>query len=243
MDVLSKQQQKYIQSLHNKKYRKQFGSFLVEGKKSIEELLMSDYELEMLVLAKEITFELENPKYPIFRCAAADLIKISSFQANNYGLAVVKCKESPLPNNNEWHLVLDGIKDPGNLGTIIRLADWYGIKHVVCSEDCVDVYNPKTIASTMGSFLRINTAYTSLKNYLSNKECLIVGAILDGQNVHQFNFPNEGIMVIGSESHGISEEIMPFISKKISIPAFGKAESLNAAMATGILLDNLRRTN
>ncbi len=242
--ILGKQQQKYIQSLHNKKYRKQFNRFLVEGKKSMEELLKSDFEMEFVCLNKQIN-EIETQySGEIYACTPAELDKISTFKNNTYGLAVAKMKEERQADldHEEWILALDDIRDPGNLGTIIRLADWYGIKNIVCSEDTVEFYNPKVISSTMGSFTRVNVFYTSLTEFLKDK-ANIAGAFLNGENVHKYDFPQSGILVIGSESHGISENVSNMLHAKLTIPAYGYAESLNAAVATGILLDNLRRNS
>ena len=239
---LSKQRQKYIQSLHNKKYRKQYGVFLVEGQKSILELLNSDFEIEELFLTALGDSQL-NFQGKITICSDAEVKKISFLQTNNFGLAVVKIKndESIEVAQDEWILALDDIRDPGNLGTIIRTADWYGVKTIICSNDTVDCYNPKVISSTMGSFARVNLIYIDLKGYLAKVDKPIYGAVLNGQNVHNESFQAAGILIIGSESHGISTEIEALLEHKLTIPNFGKAESLNAGIATAILLDNIRR--
>ncbi|MGR3809069.1 TrmH family RNA methyltransferase [Jiulongibacter sp. NS-SX5] len=240
---LSKQKQKYIQSLHNKKYRNQYGVFLVEGQKSILEVLDSDFEIEEVFLTEKAV-DLIDASVDHVLCSEQEIAKVSSFRSNNFGVLVAKMKENALPQieKGEWILVLDQINDPGNLGTIIRTADWYGIRKVVCSEQTVDFYNPKVISSTMGSFARITPYYTDLTDFLKSAKLPVFGAFLEGQNVHSIDFSNQsGILVIGSESHGISNELAPLITDKLTIPAFGKAESLNAGIATAILLDNIKR--
>jgi TrmH family RNA methyltransferase len=158
-------------------------------------------------------------------------------------LAVVECKNSELPAiaDNELILVLDQVGDPGNLGTIIRVADWYGIKQIICSPDCADFYNPKVIAATMGSFARVKISHTNLIEYLSQQTKPVYGAFLEGKNIHKSKLSDSAFIVMGSESHGISQAVGKYITDKITIPAFGQAESLNVAMATGIILDNFKR--
>jgi TrmH family RNA methyltransferase len=239
---LSKQKQKYIQSLHNKKYRKQFGVFLVEGEKSISELLASDFQIEDLFLS-EIAVAGYTGSLKCHICSETDIEKVSTFRSNNYGVAVVHMKENSdcITDSDEWVLALDRINDPGNLGTIIRIADWYGIRQIICSEDTVECYNPKTINSTMGSFTRVNCFYTDIKKYLTGSEKPVYGADLEGVNIHDVKQLDPGILLIGSESHGISSELQELLTHKLTIPAFGKVESLNAGVAAGILLDNLKR--
>ncbi len=143
---------------------------------------------------------------------------------------------------NDFCLVLDDLRDPGNLGTIIRTADWYGINHIVASEETADFYNPKTISATMGSFCRVNVFYTDLIEFFSDNKLPVLGTFLDGADVHQFDFGKGGLIVIGNESNGISGALNKFISHRISISKIGGAESLNAAVATGIVLDNIFRS-
>jgi TrmH family RNA methyltransferase len=239
---ISKQKQKYIQSLHLKKYRQQFGAFIVEGQKSIEELAKSDFRILELFLtdkANELKVDAEQISY----CTAEEIQKASLFKSNNYGIAVVVSKSNVALAivKNEWVLALDDLNDPGNLGTIIRIADWYGIKKIICSESTVDFYNPKVISSSMGSFTRVSCFYTDLKTYLESNSAPIFGAYLDGANIHKIDFPSSGILIIGSESHGISHELENLVKMKITIPSFGQAESLNAGVATAIILDNINR--
>lgn len=243
--MISKQQQKYIQSLHNKKYRAENERFLVEGEKSILELLNSDFEIEIVYSAPYLAAEIRAADYKVRleEASEEEIGKVSTLKNNHSGVAIVKTRENTpvYCGEKEVILVLDDIRDPGNLGTIIRLADWYGLKNIVCSEDTVEFYNPKVIASTMGSFTRINCYYTNLDKYFDEVDLPMMGTFLEGQNVHEFIFPAAGYLVIGSESHGISPSIKERMTFQITIPRFGGAESLNAANATAIVLDNLKR--
>ncbi|MFM7487408.1 MAG: RNA methyltransferase, partial [Cytophagales bacterium] len=142
---------------------------------------------------------------------------------------------------DEFALVLDDIRDPGNLGTIIRTADWYGIKKIIASEETADFYNPKVIHATMGSFCRVQIFYTSLLQYLSDASQPVYGAFLDGDNVHDIDFSKSGLLVIGNEAQGISKVVENKVTQRITIPKRGGAESLNASVATAILLDNVFR--
>jgi TrmH family RNA methyltransferase len=239
--MISKQQQKYIQSLHNKKYRTEYGQFLVEGEKGISELLTSDYEIVQIYASEEFAQKLP-PYKNLVVAPVAHIESVSTFKSNTSGIAVVQQKRWEAPENfHDRILILDGLRDPGNLGTIIRLADWYGIEHLICSEDTVEFYNPKVISSTMGSFTRVRPYYLDIHSFMKQYPHAILGADLEGQNVHQFEFPKDIALVIGSESHGISPETERLLTDKINIPRIGKAESLNAAMATGIILDNMFR--
>jgi TrmH family RNA methyltransferase len=244
--MISKQQQKYVQSLHNKKYRTEYGKFLVEGEKGILEILNSEFEIENIFCTE--TFKDKITKISNFKniivCKDAEIESISTFKTNLSGVAVVNQKIETKPTqtfNSQVFLILDGIKDPGNLGTIIRLADWYGIQNIFCSEDTVEFYNPKVIAATMGSFIRVTAHYINLENHIKTLKLPIYGAFLGGENIHHFSFAKPFGLVIGSESHGISPEIEKIITQKITIPRIGFAESLNAGVATGIILDNIYR--
>ncbi|MBK6977731.1 MAG: RNA methyltransferase [Cytophagaceae bacterium] len=242
--MISKQQQKYVQSLHNKKYRQEYGEFIVEGEKNILELIDSEYEIKDIFCSQDFEKELKkNGKQLSLTTGTEEQINaISTLKNQNSGVAVVKIKEPEnISTSQNLRLILDGIKDPGNLGTIIRLADWYGLKQIYCSEDTVEFYNPKVISATMGSFSRISCVYLNIQDFLKNNPGTTYGAYLGGTNIHDLK-PSNGVnLIIGSESHGIREEILPYVSEKITIPGFGKAESLNAAIATGIILDNFSR--
>ncbi len=179
----------------------------------------------------------------IVEVSGKELTDIGSVETNNSALAVVKMKSPLLPtlSSNDFSLMLDDIRDPGNLGTIIRTAEWYGIKNIIASAETTDLYNPKVISATMGSFLRVNVYYTNLEEFLSGVKGPVYGTFLKGENVHSVKFPTGGIIVIGNESKGISPAVQKRVTHPITIPRFGNAESLNASVATAIVLDNLRR--
>lgn len=246
--MLTKAKIKLIKSLHNKKDRNEHGLFLVEGEKSVEELLESDFKIESILGTKE--FFASHAKIIELKNITCDIVeqneieKVSTFESNDSALAVVFQKENSSFNTeqDEIILALDDVRDPGNLGTIIRIADWYGIKKIVASDTTVDIYNSKTISATKGSFTRVQIFYTDLVNFLSNTSFPVLGAFLNGKNVHTTEFPQGGIVVMGNESNGISKEIEKYITKKVTIPAFGKAESLNVAIATAVILDNWKRS-
>ncbi len=245
--MITKNQIKYINSLQQKKFRVENQSFIVEGSKSVLELLKSDFKTEMLFVTEEFFIEyeniLQNLPIQVEIVNQADLEKSGSFSSNNAALAVVKTKENEklLVEENEFALILDDIRDPGNLGTIIRVADWYGIHKIICSHSTVDFYNPKVISATMGSFTRSNLYYTDLEAFIKNQSVNIYGTLLNGNNIHQTKFSSSGYIVIGNEANGISPAIESLSTHKITIPRFGKAESLNAGIATAVVLDNLRR--
>ena len=221
--MITKNQIKYINSLQQKKFRLEHQSFVVEGAKSVIELLKSDFEIELLFLTKlfveENTTLLQNLSIQPEIANSDELEKAGSFSSNNAALAVVKTKENVelLVNEKEFALILDDIRDPGNLGTIIRIADWYGITKIICSTSSVDVYNPKVINSTMGSFTRINLYYTDLEEFIKNQRANIYGTLLNGENIHKTNFTDFGYIVIGNEANGISEDVTKLITHKITI--------------------------
>ena len=252
-------QRKFLRSLQQKKVRKQENCFLVEGRKIVTETLLaknSVYKVKQLFATQEFLEKLESENIlnskvkgsvEIILSTPKQLSEAGSLKSNNAAIAVVEIPTLEAPKNLEnLALLLENINDPGNLGTIIRIADWYGIETIFCSEQTVDLYNPKTLSSTMGSFLRVSVHYGDEFEFLKLAGGNGFGAFLDGKNVHQTSFPKEGILVIGSESHGISEKLGKEISNKITIPSFAKdtesAESLNAAIATAIICDNWRRS-
>lgn len=239
--MISKRQIKIITSLHQKKYRKSTGLFVAEGKKVIEEFLNSNFELETLFTTDAFLFE-KNVDAIVL--SEAELKKISFLKTPNKALALFKIREEAFLKQEGLIVALDAIRDPGNLGTIIRLCDWFGVKQLVCSETTVDCYNPKVIQATMGSLTRVQVVYTDLSTYLSETNLPIFGAFMDGTNVYKANLPTDGILVMGNEANGVSKEISTFITEKIAIPRFGalqQTESLNVAMATGILLNEFKR--
>ncbi|PKF61761.1 RNA methyltransferase [Psychromonas sp. psych-6C06] len=247
--MISKNQLKLIKALESKKQRKKHGLFLVQGEKNVAELFHSDFIIKHIfatpsyINAQGALLREHHLIAKTIEASEEELNKAGTLVTNNSVLAVVECKDAKLPTikTDELILVLDQVGDPGNLGTILRVADWYGIKHVVCSPDCADFYNPKVIAATMGSFARVKVSHTPLPDYLKAQSSPIYGAFLAGENIHQAQLADSAFIVMGSESHGISSEVEAFISNKITIPNFGHAESLNVAMATGIILDNFKR--
>ncbi len=237
--MLSRSESKYIQTLSHKKQRDAEGLFIVEGPKLAEELFNSNYNINKIYATQ--AWANKNKKINATIVTEDELQKISNLQTANEVLMLV---EMP-PNNpittfgNLITIALDGIQDPGNLGTIIRVADWFGIKQIICSNDCVELYNPKVIQSTMGSFIRVNVNYVDLDKYLSNANVPVYGALLNGDDVTKIAKPKQGILVIGNESKGIRENILPHITNAISIKRIGGAESLNAAIATSIIVSHL----
>jgi len=240
--MISANQKKYVNSLKQKKFRTQYNSFIVEGVKMVEELLQSDYEIESIFATP--TWIDNNSTIDCGEVSGKELDQISSLKTPNEVVAIVKQKEAQLFEiNSSLTIALDIIQDPGNLGTIIRTADWFGIKNIVCSDDSVDVYNPKVMQATMGSFFRVNIVYTNLADFFSkNTDLTIYGALMDGNNIYDEKFNSKGsVLLMGNESKGISDELIPFITEKISIPKYGKAESLNVATATAILCAECKR--
>ncbi|HEY5826651.1 MAG TPA: RNA methyltransferase [Cyclobacteriaceae bacterium] len=246
--MISKARIKFIKSLQVKKYRKEAQSFIVEGAKSVEELLRSDFELLNLFATDEFIGKNESlikkRSAEIQEVTESELGSAGAFQTNTSALAIARMKKNaaPLIDPDQYALVLDDVRDPGNLGTIIRTADWYGITTIIASEETADFYNPKVISATMGSFCRVNVFYTSLNDFLSTVTTSVYGTFLNGQDIHTLSFARGGFIVIGNEANGISAEVEKKLTQKITIPAFGKAESLNAGVATAIVLDNLRRS-
>ncbi len=244
--MISKRQAKFVKSLKLKKYRKKASCFLVEGAKNVIELLSSDYEIQNLYVTNK--FLLETPNHLLSNvdfqiCTEKELANIGTFQTNEYALAVANIKSVSVDFSKEnLILALDVVSDPGNLGTIIRIADWYGIKTIVASLSSADFYNPKVINASMGSFCRIDIHYMELEYFLSsNIDREVFGAMLKGEDVHGVQVNKPSILLMGNESNGISSALNKFINRKITIPKFGHAESLNVAISTAIICDNLIR--
>jgi len=238
--MISKNEAKYIQSLFHKKNRDEEGLFIAEGVKFVNELLQSNFTVRKLY-ATPAWAQHHKYKQPVTIVEDYELKKISQLATPNQVLAVVEQRKlSAQPSlQQKITLVTDGIQDPGNLGTIIRIADWFGIHQIVASSDTVDLYNNKTIQSTMGSIIRVNIWYTHLEEWLPTCNIPVYGALLNGKNIYGFTGIKEGIIVIGNESKGIRENLLPFINHAVTIPKKGGAESLNAAVATGIILSHL----
>jgi TrmH family RNA methyltransferase len=242
--MISRSQLKYIQSLGQKKYRDEEGAFVAEGPKLVKELIESkNTELTQIYALNEW---IEGNKdliksINITTIDETELERISQLTTPNKVLAVVKKFEANEPGIKERiSLVLDAIRDPGNLGTIIRIADWFGISQIICSTDCADMYNSKVVQATMGSIARVNVFYTDLPVWLKQRSGVrIYAAMLEGKDVTKMSTIKEGLIIIGNESMGIDKEVLQYSNEKISIPRKGDAESLNAAVATGIILSHL----
>jgi TrmH family RNA methyltransferase len=247
--MISQKWAKLIKSLHLKKFRKTEQLFFVEGEKAVLEVLASGWPVKALFGTSDfldrfpdaaIAAELAHP------CTASELEQVGTFTSNNAAVAVVELPHyAPFAEQDgDWVLVLDQVNDPGNLGTIIRIADWYGISHILCSTDTVDAFNPKVIASAKGSFLRVKLHYQPLPDILSKVRQPVFGAYLGGESVHQLQLNSSGgFIVLGNEANGISSELEPLISRRITIPAVGDAESLNVGIACAVIVDNMRRVS
>lgn len=252
--MLSKNKIKLIQSLNRKKDRDESGLFLVEGNKMVEEALRSEYKIETLVCTAQFA-----DQHPEIRSKAKEIIeadrdsiqKASLLQNPQEALAIVMQPELNTPElnlNSELCLALDFIQDPGNLGTILRIADWFGINTVICSENTVDVFNPKVVQASMGAIFRIKTSYTNLESILSEAsktQIPVYGTFMDGNNIYTEMLTRNGIIVLGNEGNGISDQIAQLVNRRISIPTFStnpnKAESLNVAIAASICCSEFRR--
>ncbi len=241
--MVSKNQIKLISSLHQKKYRIVNQLFFAEGVKVIRELLQSNLELEHLYTTLNDFDEIPVSKKTLIN--DSDLKKLSALATPNSCLAVFKIPFEKKISASGLILVLDNIRDPGNLGTIMRLCDWFGIHQLVCSKETVDIYNPKVVQATMGSITRVNVNYVDLKAFVTQTKLPVFGTFMDGENIYKSILPQEGIIIMGNEANGISEELEKCISNRLTIPRFGaiqKTESLNVATATAIVLSEFRRS-
>ena len=237
---ISKNQIKLITSLSQKKYRQKHQLFIAEGVKVVEEFLKSSYELEILFST--------DPYFSFLDCFVQvtnqELKKISSLKTPNKVLALFKIPSEKKLNSSGLIVALDTINDPGNLGTIIRLCDWFGVEQLVCSKETVDCYNTKVVQASMGSLTRVSTSYLNLPEYLKTVSIPIYIADMNGVNIHKTKLPASAVLVMGNEANGISDTLKSLISNKISIPRYGdsvQVESLNVATATAILLNEFRR--
>ena len=247
--MLSKTHTKYIQSLLHKKQRDELGLFVAEGPKVVMDLLESRKFVckEIFALQEWLT---ENERLisilkevSITEVTDFELQKISALSTAHSVLAVFEKRKQNfnIKTTGKITLALDTIQDPGNLGTIIRIADWFAVTDIVCSVGCADMYNAKVVQSTMGSLGRVNLIYTNLVDWLKqNKKLKIYSASLEGNDINTIGKLTEGIIIIGNEAHGVSDEVMNLVNEKITIPRIGEAESLNAAVATGIILSHVK---
>lgn len=249
--MLSKPQISYVKSLHQKKFRKQYGQFIVEGLKSITEFMQADYMLIQLFHVPEMASKVAIfPQKIKLNCIdGRELNKISTLTNPQGILAIFQIPEERRLSQDQlktkFSLVLDAVQDPGNLGTIIRTADWFGIEHLICSPDTADIYNPKVIQATMGSLAHISVHYQVLELWLPTSGMKVYGALLEGKSIYEcgFDVNHGGLLLLGNEGHGIRPELLPYIDHKITIPHFGSAESLNVAIAAAIICAEVRRGN
>ncbi len=245
--MLSKAQISLITSLQNKKYRKQHGLFIVEGVKSVLEFISSSYQVESIFYTVDAFTKVGKISHNI-KChelTETEFQKISALKSPQGVLALVKLPQQQQIDlndlKNKFSLVLDDIQDPGNLGTIIRTAEWFGIEHIICSIGTVDAYNPKVVQATMGSLARLQIHYTDLNTFISASGLKVYGALLHGQSIYQTKWTDEGLIVMGNEGNGISDEIIALIDQAVTIPRIGQAESLNVAVATTIFCSEIAR--
>ncbi len=234
---------KHIRSLSQKKHRQIAGEFIAEGQKLINDIISSGMLLKKIYTTDVSDFT-NTENIIVEHISEKQLSQISNLKTPHKALAIVKIQDNNFDikyAEKEWVLALDNINDPGNLGTIIRTADWFGIKHILCSADTVDVYNPKVVQSTMGSIARVNVHYVDLKETLATMDSPVYGAYMEAENIKNIDLANNGVILVGSEANGISSEVENVITQKISIPRTNEgAESLNAAIATAILCYQIR---
>lgn len=249
MSMISRNQLKHLRSLHQKKYRKRYSEFIVEGDKAIRELLSDSAPLSTIYAKagwiEENKDRIEAEACSLVEVSEVEMKKISALSTPSDVLGVCAFKEPtdpPKKLSTGLYLVLEDIRDPGNLGTIIRTADWFDIAGIILSETTVDPFNPKTVQSSMGSILRVSLYRCDLSAYLKGQtEFPILATSLKGKNLYEAPIPDSGLYIIGNESKGISEELEALAGQLLRIPKYGKAESLNAAVATAMLCAELKR--
>lgn len=238
--MISKSQIKFIRSLHRKKFREQHQCFFIEGAKMIEEALQSAPHSIVAIYGTE-TLTSPLPESISFQeIDDHELQQISALKHPQKQIAVCKY----LSHNNKrpgFYIALDTIQDPGNLGTILRLASWFGVEHIIASNETVNIYNPKVVQASMGAVFNINVEYVDIATVLESTELPIYGALLEGENLYTSEINREGILLMGNEGNGIGKELLPYITHPLNIPRFGKGESLNVAMATAIFLSEFSR--
>lgn len=242
--MVSKSQIKLIKSLSQKKFRNKHELFVVEGVKGIQEFLNSDFELVSLY-SRENIFQVPD-KY-LTLTDESSLKKVSFLKTPQVALALFKIPVQKRPEIKGLTIALDGVRDPGNLGTIIRLCDWFGVENLICSRDTVDCYNPKVVQASMGSLTRVKINYSSLEDFIEeNQEIPVFGTLLEGENIYSEAMPESAIVVLGNEANGITEDVKKLLTRQINIPQFGQiqeTESLNVATATAIILSEFRRSS
>lgn len=222
-----------------------YGKFLVEGDKPVRELLKSNFKVDAIYKVQNTNYEIRNRETELIDVSEVELKKISTHENPNLSIAVSQIPVSVSSNliqQEGLYIVCDSLNDPGNAGSVIRIADWFGIEKVFFSENSVEVYNPKTVSAAKGSLFRVECIYADLKKlFEQNKNLKVFGTFMNGNSVYTSALDKNGFILIGNEANGISDELIPFVNEKISIPSFGKAESLNAAVAAGIVLSEFKR--
>lgn len=240
--MLSKKEIKDIQSLSHKKFRDELKLFIAEGPKIVNELIeLIPRQIETVYAVRE-WMESNNSftnKANVVEVSSIELERISQLQTPNQVIAVIKKLPSKKPEAPSFSVYLDTIQDPGNFGTIVRTADWFGIKNIVCTPGCADVYNLKVVQSTMASIARVNVYYDENEEWLKDQTIPVIAATLNGSSLYEYSKMKEGVLIIGNESKGVRKEILKYAGEQITIPKRGEAESLNAAVATGIILSHL----
>lgn len=248
--MISKSQIKLITSLQQKKYRSKTGLFIAEGPKIVRDFYQAGLQLEALFVVG--SSEDYGDEYPflialseeIVQVSQAEMQKISALKSANSVLAIFQIPNSFPSSEKTLVVALDAVRDPGNLGTIIRLCDWFGIPELICSPDTVDCYNPKVVQATMGSLARVVVSYLDLPEYIKDTQLPVYTAMMEGENVYKTQLPENAVLVMGNEANGVSKDILDLVSNKLTIPNFSKAdaaESLNVATATGILISEFKR--
>lgn len=247
--MLSKSQLSFIKSLHQKKYRVQHNLYLAEGLKICTELVASDFSIHSIYCTESV--------YPLLRqltnsagknieistVSLSELEKISLLSSAQEVIALVHRDRAPAGSLQYPVIVADNVQDPGNLGTLIRIADWFGFPTVITSAETVEWTNPKVIQATMGSFLRVRVEPWHLPDFFAGNKAVVYGALLEGKSIYEIKFKADGVLVLGNESRGISPELMHFIDEPVTIPRTGLAESLNVAIAGAVICSEIRRTN
>lgn len=247
--MFSKAKISYINSLEKKKNRDIHNVFIVEGEKLSEEVVKSDFCIEEIFYTDKITarVNLKSVKCQTTLISSEQMGRISQLKTSTPILMVVKKhqQQTPIVNSEELSIALDGVQDPGNMGTIIRVADWFGVKNVFCSLDCADNFNPKVVQATMGAIARVRVSYCDLNELLKEADVPIYGTFLDGENIYTKNLTQNGVIVMGNEGNGISKDIEKLVTQKLYIPSFPSTaecvESLNVSIATAITLSEFRR--
>jgi RNA methyltransferase, TrmH family len=243
--MLSKSQISFVNALHHKKYRKEQGLFIVEGTKSVNEFLRSGYITDRIFCTPSASSKLDKiPQYiKLHEVTEAELQKISLLNTPQEALALVRIAEKTRPAAESFKgrfiLTLDGVQDPGNMGTIIRTADWFGFRDILCSPDTVDAYNPKVVQATMGSLSRMTIFYAELGEIFETAQMPVYGAFLDGAPLPLERWGTEGFILLGNEGNGISDASARHVTQKITIPGTGGAESLNVAISAAIICYDL----